>query len=725
MIVEEGYVVCDIRITYKKALGGFVKRVFPLIYLRDKGFMAEFFTKIKKMYDDDFNDFLEKYKDRLDYSKVGKKLRHYQLETIYRCIHSKSKLLALDMGTGKCNPLYTKILTPNGVQTMGDMKVGSEVFGSDGEVHKVTGVFPQGLKDVYRLHLSDGTTTDCGLEHLWIVIRISDDSKSRVVLTTEQLMLEDESNFEIPIHEPIEVSDEFVLENFDLLEKLNYDINEKYSRTKCMISAPKGLVRNILRIEKLDKPVEQQCISVDSPDHSYLIDDFIVTHNTISSASISKAIAAPRTCIIGPALVKWNWYEDMVSWGYNNLYWTILEALKHKSMFAIKERFIVLNYEVVDKYKSEVNKASIDSFIIDECHKIKNTTTKAFKNIYALTKQHPKAKVILLSGTPWTNRVTDLFAYLKVAGHPLGNNKKKFEDMYAVKNGTKIIGTKNIDDLKLKISNFMIRLKSDDVLELPRLSIHKTYFNIGELNEDYKNVLGELQGIRDEYDKAEEDKKKEFNLKAKIRQSISSLSRITSMSKIPQVVQWVNSMVEQNEKVIIFSSWRGVLEELEKCFGASNCVRVDGSVESKKRQELVNIFNDEKGGVDIFLGQVKAAGVGINLVSSRTVVLMDIPISPDLIEQPIKRAHRSGQKRPVNAYFTFAKGTIDERLYSLIQEKAGDINAIIDADTKKGVVKYEEIPEMLFRELTVEHSNTSFNVSVEQSKVNESNLVIE
>ena len=296
--------------------------------------------------------------------------------------------------------------------------------------------------------------------------------------------------------------------------------------------------------------------------------------------------------------------------------------------------------------------------------------------------------------------------------------------MYAVKNGTKIIGTKNIDDLKLKISNFMIRLKSDDVLELPRLSIHKTYFNIGELNDDYNKVLNELQGIRDEYDKAEEDKKKEFNLKTKIRQSISSLSRITSMSKIPQVVQWVNSMVEQNEKVIIFSSWRGVLEELEKCFGASNCVRVDGSVESKKRQELVNKFNDEKSGVDIFLGQVKAAGVGINLVSSRTVVLMDVPISPDLIEQPIKRSHRSGQKRPVNAYFTFAKGTIDERLYSLIQEKAGDINAIIDADTKKGVVKYDEIPEMLFKELTVNHSNTTSDVSIKQGMVNKSNLVI-
>jgi SNF2 family DNA or RNA helicase len=79
---------------------------------------------------------------------------------------------------------------------------------------------------------------------------------------------------------------------------------------------------------------------------------------------------------------------------------------------------------------------------------------------------------------------------------------------------------------------------------------------------------------------------------------------------------------------------------------------------------------------------------------------MDVPISPDLIEQPIKRVHRSGQTKPVNAYFTFAKGTIDERLYGLIVEKSGDINNIIDVNSKKGIVRYDEIPELLFKELT-------------------------
>jgi SWI/SNF-related matrix-associated actin-dependent regulator of chromatin subfamily A-like protein 1 len=519
---DKGVVVCDIRITYKKSLGGFIKKVFITQMYKDPMFFKELFANLSKMYKSNYDSFTNMYSSRLSYENIGKKMRNYQIETIYRCIHTKSKLLALSMGTGK----------------------------------------------------------------------------------------------------------------------------------------------------------------------------------TLTSSTLSRIIGAKRTLIICPNIAKWNWFEDMTKeWGYNDLYWTILEATFTKSMTAIKERFVVVNYENLVKYDSIINKYPFDHIILDEAHNVKNTSTEKHKNCFNIIKKNPNAKVTFLSGTPWTNRVTDLFAYLRLGGHPLGKNKKFFEDNYAVKNGAKIIGTKNIEDLNLKISNFMIRLKSEDVLELPALSIIKTYFNMGDLKSEYNEVIQQMQEMRKEYESTTDtEAKKDFKFASKIRQSISQLSRITAMSKIPSVVDLVKSMNEQNEKVVIFSSWRGVLEELEKSFKDSS-VRIDGSVEASKRQVLVNKFKDSPN-CTVFLGQVKAAGVAINLVNARNVILMDIPVSPDLIEQPIKRVHRSGQKKPVNAYFTFAKGTIDERIYSLIVEKAGDINRVIDADTKNGVVEYEKIPEMLFKELT-------------------------
>ena len=70
-------------------------------------------------------------------------------------------------GGGKAQPLYSKLYTANGYITMGDVKIGDEIFGADGELHKVLGIFPQGKKPVYEITFSDGSKCRCSDEHLW------------------------------------------------------------------------------------------------------------------------------------------------------------------------------------------------------------------------------------------------------------------------------------------------------------------------------------------------------------------------------------------------------------------------------------------------------------------------------------------------------------------------------------------------------------------------------
>lgn len=522
MTVKGSLITADIRKTWKKPVNSFMKEAFLSLYINSPEFMKQVLRKLKTMYDTEFKSFQETYGSRYDFSRVNKQLRDYQVETMYRCIHNRYKLLALDMGTGK----------------------------------------------------------------------------------------------------------------------------------------------------------------------------------TVTAAAISKVLKCNRTVVIGPAIAKWNWYGDMTdSWGFNKMSWTILDAQTRKSMFAINERFVVLNYEIMKKQESYVNKSPVDHFIFDECHRFKNTTTATFKNAAKLIKAHPKAKISALSGTPWTNRVTDLFAYLKMFDHPLGKNKKYFEDSFALKNGSKVVGVKNIDRLNLLLSNVMIRLKSDDVLELPKLSISKAYFNVGDLSNQYMDVINELKQMKEDYDNAAPDEKDKFKYASKISSSISSLSRITALAKVDSAVDWARSMIENDEKVVIFSSWRGVLEELQDKLGDC-CVRVDGSVNSKRKMELVDEFKDPSKNIDVFLGQVRAAGEVINLQNARMILMMDVPVSPKDIEQPVKRCHRGGQERPVFAYFAIARNSIDERIYRLIIDKTRDINSVIDADSKKGIVDYGDLEEKLFKELT-------------------------
>ena len=72
-------------------------------------------------------------------------------------------------GFGKAQPLDSRILTPNGYKLMGDMHVGDYVVGSDGQPHRVSGIFPQGKRPIYKVSFSNGTSCECDIEHLWNV----------------------------------------------------------------------------------------------------------------------------------------------------------------------------------------------------------------------------------------------------------------------------------------------------------------------------------------------------------------------------------------------------------------------------------------------------------------------------------------------------------------------------------------------------------------------------
>jgi SWI/SNF-related matrix-associated actin-dependent regulator 1 of chromatin subfamily A len=418
---------------------------------------------------------------------------------------------------------------------------------------------------------------------------------------------------------------------------------------------------------------------------------------TITSATLSKVTECRRTVIISPTLVKWNWFEDMTRfWGYNPMYWSIIDSNKSKTIKAFQERFVVLNYEQVKKNMDYLLRDEVNHLIIDECHGYKNPQSLRSKHLAEFLKEIPKARLTMLSGTPITNRINDMFAYLKIAQHPLGKSKAKFEENYTIKvgaRGGKIVGAKNIPELKGKISNLMIRLRSEDCLDLPPIIITNYYFEHNEL-EEYDTELKNLREKKDKYESLEGIEKTKMN--TEIKNNIHTLNRLVATSKVPQVKLLIDSIVEQGEKVVVFSGYKNPINALEDIYGSS-CVKIDGTIQPHKRQVLINRFiEDDK--CKVFLGNMKAAGIGINLVNARHVIMMNFPFSPEQIEQAQKRLHRPGQTGTVNVYYTVAKGTIDEHILDLVSEKAEDINELIDGDNKS-IIKYGNLPQMLFKKL--------------------------
>ena len=130
--------------------------------------------KLQRAYNDAVNNYVTRVFDGSMLRLPGKvpdsiiRLRRHQRNAVARIIQDGRALLDHVVGAGKAQPLDAKLLTPNGWVRMGDVKVGDYVISQDGTPTMVEAVFPQGEKDIYRVVFSDGSSTECCDEHLWL-----------------------------------------------------------------------------------------------------------------------------------------------------------------------------------------------------------------------------------------------------------------------------------------------------------------------------------------------------------------------------------------------------------------------------------------------------------------------------------------------------------------------------------------------------------------------------
>lgn len=429
---------------------------------------------------------------------------------------------------------------------------------------------------------------------------------------------------------------------------------------------------------------------------------------SLISASMSRLMSSRRTVIICPAAVKWNWYRDLVKFGFNELYFSIIDTRKSRNVKAFIERFVIVNYDIVSTYQKELAAGGIDHFIFDECHLLKNHNSQRAKNIKALIDQFPDARITFLSGTPVKNRVNDVFAYLKLTRHPLGDNYKKFLEEYTIKTSirgqNKVTGGRNLQELYVKLSNFMIRRTKEECLDLPEKIFLRYKYSLEAYRSEYDSVIKELSDAK---------------VVTSLTGSIHSLNKITAMAKVPGIIELAEEIIEHGRKVVIFGGYTDPIEKICEHF-KNACVKVTGSVDSFTRDQNVQRFHNDDT-CTVFVGNMQAAGVGINLTNAQDVIFMNFPFTPAELYQAIDRLHRIGQKSSVNVHYTFCEDSIDEYIYDLIMDKEIDINNLIDKG--KEVMQRTDMVEILIDKLLkrepqpVEEKQTDFvHVDVRDEK---------
>ena len=156
---------------------------------------------------------------------------------------------------------------------------------------------------------------------------------------------------------------------------------------------------------------------------------------------------------------------------------------------------------------------------------------------------------------------------------------------------------------------------------------------------------------------------------------LTEVRQVIAEEKTQHTIEIAENIIEQGKKVIIFCNFTKSLETIVEHFGKS-AVRLDGQMSKIQRQDSVDRFQeDEK--VKVFVGNIKAAGVGITLTSGEAVIMNDLSFLPSDHSQAEDRAYRYGQKNNVLVYYPIFENTIEGIIYDILNAKKRIIGTVM------------------------------------------------
>jgi SWI/SNF-related matrix-associated actin-dependent regulator 1 of chromatin subfamily A len=213
----------------------------------------------------------------------------------------------------------------------------------------------------------------------------------------------------------------------------------------------------------------------------------------------------------------------------------------------------------------------------------------------------------------------------------------------------------------------------EDVLDLPDKIITPVYLRLK--SKLYEEVMGDYYNWYEGNPEESKSLTVQFTKLTKVRQIIAD-------EKIAQTIELAENIIEQNKKVIIFCNFTDSLNKIVEHFGKA-AVKVDGSMSKHERQHSVDSFQDSDK-IKVFVGNIKAAGVGLTLTAAEAVIINDLSFVPGDMSQAEDRAYRIGQKNSVLVYYPIFENTIEGVVYDIVNTKKQNIKIVMGDNIDSG-----------------------------------------
>lgn len=487
----------------------------------------------------------------------------------------------------------------------------------------------------------------------------------------------------------------------------------------------RNLIRNFKTIEDGDYDVPESLQTILRPYQAYgfkwmktlesagfggiLADDMGLgkTLQVISLIVSDKEVnegADTYAIVICPASLVYNWIDEIERFAPELKAAAIVGSKKQRSEILDNRKnydILVTSYDLLKRDVEMYEGLEFSHQIIDEAQYIKNAGSIAAKSVKLIQATNRFA----LTGTPIENRLSELWSIFDFLMPGFLNSYEKFRRNFELPI-SKNKDNQKTETLKNMIAPFILRRKKADVLkELPD-KIEEMYFAKFE-GEQQKLYDAQVDRIRRFIESKENDyEKSKIQILAeltKIRQICCDPALIFEnynggSAKRDACIDLIKSAIEGEHKILLFSQFTSMLKLLEEDLEKNGIeyYKLTGETSKEDRIKMVQAFNSDS--IPVFLISLKAGGTGLNLTGADIVIHYDPWWNRAAQDQATDRAHRIGQMKNVTVYQLIAKGSIEEKIVKLQNEKKELADAVLTGENRSiGSMTKEELLELLYK----------------------------
>ena len=442
-----------------------------------------------------------------------------------------------------------------------------------------------------------------------------------------------------------------------------------------------------------------------------LIADEMGLGKTVQALVLANTVKASSVLVICPASLRLNWLREAERWLVAEHEAFVVTS--GKDAIPATAALVIVNDDLAwrDAIADQLEARRWGLMIVDEAHRLKSQDAKRTKAVLGWYDRKAKQNVpglaacadrlALLTGTPLLNRPAEMWPLIHAADPQTWTNFFGFAKRYcnAVQNnhGWDFSGSSNLGELQQRLrGSIMIRRRKADVLtelpakrrqvlalpangcaslvahELAAFEAHEE--KLADLTAQVE--LAHAAGDAERYAKAVQMLN---DATAAAFGELATIRRELGTAKAPKVVEHVLGLLEETDKVVVFAHHRDVVNALVAGFAEAGhgVVSLTGETKMGDRQAAVDAFQTMPQ-VRVFVGNIQAAGVGLTLTASSTVVFAELDWVPAMIAQAEDRCHRIGQANSVLVQHIVLDGSLDARIAGQIVAKQAIADKALD-----------------------------------------------